>query len=54
MADLDDALAWWRRSAVAEPRADAPRRVVVAVFDEDVDPAELAAHVREARSALDG
>jgi AcrR family transcriptional regulator len=54
MADLDDALGWWRRSAVAEPRADAPRRVVVAVFDEDVDPAELAAHVREARSALDG
>jgi AcrR family transcriptional regulator len=54
MADLDDALAWWRRSAVAEPRAEAPRRVVVAVFDEDVDPAELAAHVREARSALDG
>jgi AcrR family transcriptional regulator len=54
MTDLDVALAWWRRSAVAEPRADAPRRVVVAVFDEDVDPAELAAHVREARSALDG
>ena len=53
MADLDDALAWWRQSAVAEPRADAPRRVVVAVFDEDVDPAELAAHVREARAALD-
>jgi AcrR family transcriptional regulator len=53
MADLDAALLWWRRSAVAEPRADSPRRVVVAVFDEDVDPQELAAHVREARSALD-
>jgi len=53
MADLDVALVWWRRSAVAEPRAETPRRVVVAVFDEDVDPGELAAHVREARSALD-
>ena len=53
MADLETALLWWRRSAVAEPRAESPRRVVVAVFDEDVDPQELAAHVREARSALD-
>ena len=53
MADLEAALAWWRQSAVAEPRAEVPRRVVVAVFDEDVDPAELAAHVREARAALD-
>jgi AcrR family transcriptional regulator len=54
MVDLDAALAWWRQSAVAEPRHEAPRRVVVAVFDEDVDPAELAAHVRLARSSLDG
>jgi len=53
MADLETALLWWRRSTVAEPREDAPRRVVVAVFDEGVDPAELAAHVRQARSALD-
>lgn len=52
LADLDGALLWWRRSAVAEPREDAPRRVVVAVFDEDVDPQELAAHVREARASL--
>ena len=53
MADLETALRWWRRSTVAEPREDTPRRVVIAVFDEGVDPAELAAHVREARSALD-
>jgi AcrR family transcriptional regulator len=54
MADLETALLWWRTSAVAEPRADKSRRVVVAVFDEGVDPAERAAHVREARLALDG
>jgi AcrR family transcriptional regulator len=52
LTDLDAALLWWRGSAVAEPRAERPRRVVVAVFDEDVDPQELAAHVRAARATL--
>ena len=54
MRDLDRALAWWRRSAVTQPRDERPRRVVVAVFDEDVDPQELAAHVRAARATLGG
>lgn len=53
LRELDHALAWWRATVATEGRGDAPRRVVVAVFDADLDPQELASRVREARAALD-
>jgi hypothetical protein len=51
MQDLDAALRWFSHSVRLATRGDAPRRLVVAVFDDDVDPADIAAQIDTARSA---
>jgi len=53
LSDLDEAVAWFDRSVGLVQRGHGPRRLVVAVFDDDVDPHELVARVREARTPAD-
>ncbi|MBI1377367.1 MAG: TetR family transcriptional regulator [Frankiales bacterium] len=48
LGELAEALTWFDRSVGLAQRGGRPRRVVVAVFDDDVDPADLVARVREA------
>jgi AcrR family transcriptional regulator len=50
LCDLDEALAWFGRSVALAQRGGGPRRVVVAVFDDDVDPQELVSRIRDART----
>jgi AcrR family transcriptional regulator len=51
MLELEEALRWFSRSLRLAQRGDAPRRLVVAVFDDDVDPTDLAAQIEIARAA---
>ena len=51
LGELDDAVAWFDRSVGLVQRGHGPRRVVVAVFDDDVDPQELVARVRDATTS---
>jgi AcrR family transcriptional regulator len=48
LTELDDAVAWFDRSVALVQRGHGPRRIVVAVFDDDVDPQELLTRVRDA------
>lgn len=47
MGEFDSALAWLSSSFDTATRGGAPRRVVVAVFDEGTDPREVAAQVEQ-------
>ena len=49
LRDLDEGLAWFDHSLGLAQRGGA-RRIVVAVFDDDIDPQELAMRIREARA----
>lgn len=51
LGDLDRSLRWFDQSLRLVQRGDRPRRLVVAVFDDDVDPGELASRIDQARSA---
>lgn len=51
LGDLDDALNWFEHSLALAQRGDGPRRLVVAIFDDDIDPQELTARVREVRNS---
>lgn len=51
MAEFDSALAWLSSSFDTAVRGGAPRRLVVAVFDEGTDPREIAAQVEQATAA---
>lgn len=51
LGDLDRALQWFDQSLRLVQRGDRPRRLVVAVFDDDVDPSELVSRIEQARSA---
>ncbi len=53
LAELDGALQWFGRTLGVVQRGEGPRRVVVAVFDEHTDPAELARKIRDARADPD-
>jgi len=48
LRELDESVAWFDRSVGLVQRGHGPRRVVVAVFDDDIDPQELVARVRDA------
>jgi AcrR family transcriptional regulator len=51
MAEFDEALVWLSQSFDTALRGGAPRRLVVAVFDEGTDPREIAAQVEAAALA---
>lgn len=51
LGELDEAIAWFDRSVGLVQRGHGPRRIVVAVFDDDIDPQELVARVRDASSS---
>jgi AcrR family transcriptional regulator len=53
LGELDDAVAWFDRSVGLAQRPPGPRRVVVAVFDDDVDPHDLVARIRDVRATSD-
>jgi AcrR family transcriptional regulator len=50
LGDLGRGLQWFDQSLRLVQRGDRPRRLVVAVFDDDVDPSELANRIDQARS----
>ncbi|MFC6237026.1 TetR/AcrR family transcriptional regulator [Longivirga aurantiaca] len=50
MGEFDTALAWLSSSFDTATRGGAPRRLVVAVFDEGTDPREILAQVEQATS----
>ncbi len=51
LGELEEATAWFDRSVGLVQRGHGPRRIVLAVFDDDVDPQELVARVRDASAA---
>lgn len=51
LGDLDEALDWFEHSLALAQREPGPRRLVVAIFDEDMDPQELAGRIRSARAS---
>lgn len=53
LGEFDSALAWLSSSFVTATRGGAPRKLVVAVFEEGTDPRTIAAHVEAATAEVE-